>query len=83
MFDSSLIKAVLMTAMIDFQETMLIFFTIFHFFAMSSVCSNPIMLVAITNIIQICSGRNSIKVNQEKTPFHFFQRKNKNIKKTQ
>ena len=27
----------------SFQETMLIFFTIFHFFAMSSVCSNPIM----------------------------------------
>ena len=33
------------TVLIDFifQETMLIFFTIFHFFAMSSVCSNPIM----------------------------------------
>merc|ERR1712062_549944 len=39
------------------QETLLIFFTIFHFFAMSSVCSNPIMLVAITNIIQKFSGR--------------------------
>jgi len=58
-----------MTAMIDFQETMLIFFTIFHFFAMSSVCSNPIMLVAITHIIHKCSGENLIKDNQEKTPF--------------
>ena len=54
--------------MIDFQETMLIFFTIFHFFAMSSVCSNPIMLVAITNIIQ----KYSIKDNQEKTTIQFF-----------
>ena len=39
------------------------------------------MLVAITNIIQICSGRNSRKDNQEKNTIPFFSKKKQNYQK--